>query len=127
MPVTTYRVTGPVCKWVVRMEVAKISALSREDVRFPVYADQNGAPIAMSGFDVEAAFVQGTSSTPPDPGDWKAAAWTVTATGNWVAGVDVGPDSTAGPLTAGRWMCWVRITETGGEQVVRQAGQIVVY
>lgn len=129
MPVAAYRVTGPVWKWVIRMEVAKLSALSREDVRFPVYADANGAPLDLSGYTVEVALMGGDSmSAAPESGDWKGAAWAVTATGNWVAGLDVGPGSTVGSLTPGRWRCWVRITEEpSGEQVVRQVGQIVVY
>lgn len=129
MPVTAYRVTGPVLKWVIRMEVAKISALSREDVRFPVYADSAGYPVDPTGDTVEVAFKGGDDlNATPEPGDWKAGAWDVTATGNYVAGVDVGPGSTAGALTPGRWRCWVRITAVPtGEVVVRQAGQIVVY
>lgn len=130
MPVATYRVTGPVWKWVVRMEATRLSALSREQVRFPVYADADGAPIDPTPYTVEVALKGGDSmSAEPESGDWKAAAWAVTATGNYVAGVEVGPGSAAGALTPGRWRCWVRITETdpGTEQVVRQAGQIVVY
>lgn len=128
MPVTTYRVTGPVYKWVVRMEVARLSALSREDVRFPVYADANGAPVDLSPYTVEVAFKGGDDlNANPESGDWKGAAWAVTVTGNWVAGADVGPGS-ASVLTPGRWRCWVRITAVpAGEVVVRQAGQIVVY
>lgn len=129
MPVTAYRVTGPVLKWVIRMEVAKISALSREDVRFPVYADANGGPVDLSGYTVEVAFKGGDDlNAAPSGADWKGAAWAVTVTGNWVAGVEVGPGSTVGALAVGRWRCWVRITAVPtGEVVVRQAGQILVY
>lgn len=111
------------------MELAKLSALSREQVRFPVYADASGAPVVLtSGYTAEVSFVQGSGSAPPEAGDWKAATWDVTATGNYVIGVEVGPDSAAGALTPGRWTCWVRITQTpSGERVVRQAGQAIVY
>ena len=129
MPVTTYRVTGPVLKWVIRMEVVRLSALSREQVRFPVYADSNGGPVDPTSYTVEVALKGGDSQGDnPESGDWKAAGWDVTATGNYVAGLDVGPGSTAGALTSGRWRCWVRLTAVpDGETIVRQVGQIVVY
>lgn len=112
------------------MELSRLSALSREQVRFPVYADSAGAPVAMSpDYTAEVAFKGGDMlGADPDAGDWKAATWDVTATGNWVAGIEVGPSSTAGALTPGRWRCWVRISHVPtGERVVRQVGQIVVY
>lgn len=128
MPVVTYRTSGPVYKWVIRLEVVKLSSLSREDIRFPVYADSNGGAVDMSDYTVEVALMSGDSiNANPDTGDWKGAAWTLTATGNWVAGVEVGPGTTVGTLAVGRHRAWLRLTaEPAGEIVVRQAGQIVV-
>lgn len=128
MPVVTYRVTGPVYKWEINMEVINLSVLSREDVRFPVYADSNGAAVDMSTYTVEVALKGGDDlNANPETDDWKGAAWTVTATGNWVAAVEVGPGTSTGSLEVGRYRAWLRLTASpAGEVVVRQVGQIRV-
>jgi hypothetical protein len=112
------------------MEVVRLSTLSREDVRFQVYADQNGTPYdpIAAGDTVEAAFLGGDgyeSGANPETADWKAAAWSVTVTGNYVAACEVGPGGTVA-LDAGTYACWLRITQTSGERVVRQVGTLVV-
>lgn len=112
------------------MEVVKLSTLSREQVRFPVFADSNGAPVDLSAYTVAVALKGGDSlDAAPSAPDWKAATWEVTVTGNYVAALEVGPSSTVGTLAPGRWRCWVRITapNPGTDVVVRQAGQLVVY
>jgi hypothetical protein len=129
MPVVTYRVTGPEYMWEIRMASLKVSLLSREQVRFPVYADSDGAPVDVSGYTVEAAFMGGDgyeSGENPQAGDWKGAVWMLTATGNWVAAAEVGPGS-ASVLDAGSYSCWLRITEVpAGAVVVRQVGTLIV-
>lgn len=132
MPVVAYRVTGPVYKWVIRMEVVRLSVLSREQVRFPVYADSDGTPYdpISAGDTVEAAIMGGPNyeaQANPEAADWKAAEWDVTVTGNYVAGCEIGPGSTVGALSPGKYRCWLRITQTPtGEQVVRQVGTLIV-
>lgn len=110
------------------MEVVRLSALSREQVRFPVYADANGVPVDMSDYNVEAAFMTGGDSTAnPEAGDWVAGSWETTVTGNWVAGIEVGPGSTVGALASGVYRCWLRVTSvTPGVAVVRLVGSIIV-
>lgn len=129
MPITAYRVSGPAYKWEIAMESLRLSVLSLEQVRFPVYADANGAPVDPSGFTVEAAFMGGggyESGENPEAGDWKGCAWAATVTGNWVAGCAVGPGGTVS-LAAGAYRCWLRITEVpAGEVVVRQVGTLIV-
>lgn len=129
MPIVAYRVAGPVLKWMVTMTSIRLSPLTLERVRFPVYADSAGAPYDPTGATVQAAFMGGDgyeSGDDPAPGDWKAATWDTTVTGNYVAGCLVGPGGAA-VLDVGSYSCWVKITDaTAGETVVRQVGTLIV-
>lgn len=129
MPDVAYRVSGPVEKWRVTMEAVRLSSLSKERVRFCVYADSAGVPYNPTSATVEAAFMGGNgyeAEGNPAAGDWKAATWDTTVTGNHAAVCLVGPGG-AVTLTPGAYRCWVRITDaTAGETVVRQVGSLVV-
>jgi hypothetical protein len=109
------------------MESVRLSPLSHEQIRFPVYADSNGVPVDPTGYTVEAAFMGGDDfAADPDTGDWKAATWETTVTGNYVAAAAVGPGS-VNVLTVDTYRCWVRITSLFDDiQIVRQVGQLVV-
>lgn len=125
--IAAFRVTGPVYKWVVSMDLVRLSVLTSETVRFPVSADADGLPYDPTGATVEMAFTD-RDTADPAPGDWTAGSWDVTLIGSYVAGCLVGP--TGKVLAPGVWRCWVRITDTGpggsGETVVRQAGELIV-
>lgn len=124
MPDVAYRVAGPVLKWRVTMEAVRLSPLTLERVRFPVYADSAGYPYDPTGATVEAAFIEGNDS--PESGDWKTAGWDTTVIGAYVAQCLVGPGGAA-VLAAATYRCWVRITDAAaGETVVRPVGTLIV-
>lgn len=112
-------------KWTVLMGSVRMSALSLEYVRWPVWAEQGGVIVDPTSATVEAAFVP-ADATDPQTGDWKAAAWTTTAIGGFVAQCLVGPGGSFVPTAQTLYNCWLRITFAGGEQVVRQTGQLRV-
>lgn len=126
MSIVAYQISGPIHKWVITMDLERISALSLERVRFPVSADSAGVPYNPTAATVQAAFMA-TDAGEPGGGDWKACTWDTTLIGTYVAGCLVGPGGTV-TLAAGLHTVWVKITDaTAGESPVRQVGQLLVY
>lgn len=126
MAAVRYGVSVFLLKWMVSMGVVRISALSKETVRWGVQADSEGAPVDPTGATAEAAFLP-TDQSQPESGDWKAATWDRTLIGTYVAQVIVGPGAAFEPAAGEKYTCWLRITDAAsGETVVRQAGQLLV-
>lgn len=112
-------------KWMVFMGTQNLTALSLEYVRWSVWADEDGTIVDPTGATVEAAFML-TDSAQPETADWKAAEWTTTAIGGFVAQCLVGPGGSFVTAAQTLYTCWLRITFAGGEQIVRQSGQLRV-
>lgn len=122
---TTYVIDGPTEKWTVTMGLKRQSVLSREMVPFDVTAFVDGMPYNPTSTVVELAFLT-SSRAEPVSGDWKAGVWDTTVIGTYVAMCLVGPGGTVA-LAAGRYYCWVRITDsTSSEIVVRQVGMLFI-
>lgn len=107
----------------ISMDLERISSLSLEQLRFPVFADAAGAPVNPTGYTAQVAFLGG-SNVNPVSGDWKTGAWDTTAIGTYVATVLVGPGGAANP-PPGTWYVWVQIN-TGTEVIVRQVGELEI-
>lgn len=102
----------------------KISHLTREYVRVPVEASENGSPVDPTGSSVHLAFMAaGLEPTGPDwvLGSWEAGDWG----GAWYARALVGGGAGGTDLAVGSYDVWVRIQDTP-EEVVREAGRLVV-
>lgn len=118
-------IEGMARKWRVLMQTVPLSALSLEYVRWTVWADENGLIVDPTSGTVEAAFML-TNTEQPQTGDWKAASWTTTSIGGFVAQCLVGPGGAFAPTAQTIYAVWLRITFAGGEQVVRQTGSLRV-
>lgn len=123
MSAVAVTVEPPRRKWVISMDLERISSLSLEQLRFPVFADAAGAPVNPTSYTVQVAFMA-ASNTNPAVGDWKAGGWDTTIIGTYVATVLVGPGGVANPAP-GTWYVWVQIN-TGTEIIVRQVGELEV-
>jgi hypothetical protein len=123
VPVVAYTVEPPHRKWVISMEQVRVSELSLETLRFPVFADSGGAIHNPTGAVVELAFIP-EAATNPAGGDWTAGGWDSTVIGTYVATFLVGPGG-AKALAPGTYYVWIRITEAP-EAVVREVGELVV-
>lgn len=105
----------------------EIAALSREYVRVPIQAYEDGAAVDPTGDTVVMAFTALTAQ--PASGDWKAASWETDATTDpdtYYARTEIGPGSTVGALAAGDYFVWVKITDSP-EVPVKRAGTLRVF
>jgi hypothetical protein len=106
--------------------VARIDSTSKEYVRVPVEATNNGLVVNPTADTVEMAFPAVTVD--PAGGDWKAATWETDSTGTPVrywARCLVGPGGTV-TLAVGLYDVWVRITDAP-EIPVKKSGQLEVF
>jgi len=135
-PVTVWRVAEPQGKWLTQPPSSddtsegvafvpfELSSLATPYVRVPVYADQLGIVVNPTSFVVEMAFINGAAN--PASGDWKAASWTTTAQGQYVAQCLVGPNGGTITLSAGlTYTVWIQI-QAPPETVIINTGQIQV-
>ena len=116
-------ISPPRVKWVISMEAARISSASKENIRFPVFADTGGGLANPTSDTVQMAFLPGSSQLPIVT-DWHAGTWDTNVIGGYVAQIMVGPGG-AVALAAGEYYAWVQLTD-GSEIVVRQAGQLII-
>lgn len=131
-PLLTWRIGAPAVKWLAQPPTSddtpegasgmfQLSTLATTYVRVPVYADQLGAVVNPTSYTVQMALISGPDN--PGSGDWKAASWTTTAQGQYVAQCLVGPSGTV-TLTAGlTYNVWIQIAASP-ETVVINTGQI---
>lgn len=107
------------------MNNIRISKLTKEYVRVPVAAKENGVVVDPTNpvLTVEMAFTTGA-----DPSVWSAAGWETDGT-TYFARILVGGPSTgaAVELAAGTYVAWVRITDTPERPVVRADNLVEVY
>lgn len=122
MPAVAFTVEPPHRKWVISMQQARISALSLETLRFPVFADAAGTIYNPTADAFAAAFLP--PNTDPQAGDWKTGGWDTTAIGTYTGTILVGPGG-ATALAKGDYFVWARIT-TATETVIRQVGELAV-
>lgn len=109
--------------------MTRISTASTQFLWVPVRSEHpiNGEA-TLTSTTVEVAIVDtGT----PESGDWETATWessddTINGVDFYLAKIKVGPSGTIGPLTAGTWNVWVRVT-SADETVVMNAGQVTLY
>lgn len=125
MAAVAYRFGGLSLKWGFSVaSAARVSAVSVESVRVNVAADTEGAPYDPTGLPVEFAFMR--AGADPAAGDWREAGWDTTLIGSYVAAALVGP-GTDFVLAADRYQVWVRVTDSGSDEiVVRQVGALLV-
>ena len=123
MPAVAFTIEPPRRKWVITMDTERVSSLSLETLRFPVFADGAGAIYNPTADAVAVAFMA-ASNTNPAGGDWKIGGWDTTAIGTYVATCLVGPGGAATPAP-GSWYVWVRITDNP-EIIVREVGELTV-
>jgi hypothetical protein len=105
---------------------ARISAMSTEFVKVPVYAKDQSVITDPTIFEAEMAVVSHLQKFPLEA-DWRPATW-ITIGSSYFTQIEVGPEA-GDPLvmTPGDWLVWVRISATP-EKIVKQApGSIVVY
>lgn len=124
MPVTYYTPQGPILKWVVTLATERISTLSKETVRYNVFADTAGTFYDPRSTAVSMAFL--STGANPVVGDWHAGTWDVSIIGTYVAGIIVGAGG-AVVLAAGEYYAWIQIVDaTAGETIVRNVGKLIV-
>jgi hypothetical protein len=97
-----------------------ISSLTKEYIKVPVSATENGAVIDPTTDTVEMAFV--APGTEPAAGDWKTAEWE-TAGSVFLAKCLVGDTVT---LSDGRYEVYVRVTDNPEIPVKRAPNWLVV-
>ena len=85
----------------------KLSSTSREFVRVPVEATEDGLPVNPTADDVSMAFL--ASGTEPEAADWQDAEWEVDGD-TYYARCLVGPGGTI-ELPNGKYVVWVRIID----------------
>ena len=100
-----------------------ISVLSKDFIRVPVSAEEDGLAVDPTGDVVEMAIV--TASTDPVGGDWNTAAWE-TAGSIYYARLLVGPGSSFGALSAKTYDVWVKVTDSPEIPAMR-AGPLQVW
>jgi hypothetical protein len=108
-----------------RPGVVRLSALTKEFVRFKVSAKENGVTINPTGDTIEMQFP--VHDAQPS-GSWTAVQWEVDTTGPtpvYYGRTTVGAGATF-PLTAGSYDAYVRITDGSTERVVRLVGYLTL-
>jgi len=81
------------------------SSLDTEDISIPVQLQLAGAYVDPTVYPLAFAFKSGGNPTTPD---WQAGTWASTASGAYLAQINVGPAAyTPG---AGLWNVWMRVT-----------------
>ncbi len=96
-----------------------ISVLSREYICVEVEAGLNGVSSDPTADTVQLALMVSGS---PSSGDWKTGSWE-TSLGKYYARLEVGPGSTVGAKTAGKYDLWIKITDSP-EAPVRKVGRV---
>jgi hypothetical protein len=94
------------------MDILTQLASSTEPVQIQVRATVNGAAYDPSGDLVSIAFIA-EGGTEPDPvtGPWHAATWEVDPGPTYWASLLVGPLNGGVALTAGTYICYVKVTD----------------
>lgn len=125
MPLPAITVDSLTLKWRVTLQAPpRLSSASLETVRVGVFADAGGRPVNLpDGYTAAVGFSEDPNTV---PAAFTAAPWNTSIIGSYSAGVLVGDGGVQ--LAAGVWYVWVQVTETApdGENVVRQAGKIIV-
>ena len=105
--------------------VVTIQDLSTEYIRVPVYAKENGQPLALGDAGIEMALIGVESSANPVAGDWFAGSWDYdSSTETYYAQGLIGP-SGGKVATVGSYSIWLRVTHNT-EQVVKRVGTLRV-
>lgn len=99
----------------------RISALTREFIRYPVSARRDGVDIDVTVDPVEFALTP--HRVAPATSDWNVGAWETDGSIT-LARILVGPSAV--PLTAGRYDVWIRISDNP-EVPVRRIDTIHVF
>lgn len=97
------------------LPVLRVSSLSVEPVRVPVYATANGTAIVTTGFAVSMAFI--TPGTDPLVGNW--------ISGTWDVGDSVGAQCNISGLAKGTYEMWIKIL--AATTIIKKFGTLVVY
>jgi len=96
-----------------------LSVLSREYICVEVEAGLNGVSSDPTADTVVMALM---ATGNPSTGDWKTASWE-TSLGKYFARLEVGPGSTVGSKTAGKYNLWIKVTDSP-EAPVRKVGRV---
>lgn len=99
------------------------SSLSKEYVRVPVVAYENGELVDPTTDPVFMAFMADPPKEEPANGDWKTAAWEYDGI-TYFARCLVGPGGTV-ELEDGTYHVWVKLTDSP-EVPVRRVGRLVI-
>lgn len=84
-----------------------------------------GTTVDPTVYDVTVAVLPYTTDDPADA-DFKAATWQSGTLGKYAV-VMVGPNTTVGTLSPGRYRLWVKVTATPEVPVIRSPDHLVVY
>ncbi len=84
-----------------------------------------GTTVDPTAYAVAVAVLPYNTDDPTDA-DFKAAAWQSGSLGKYAV-VMVGPDTTVGALSPGRYRLWVKVTASPEVPVIRSPDHVVVY
>lgn len=84
-----------------------------------------GSTVDPAIYEVAVAVLPYTTDDPSD-GDFKTATWQSGTLGKYAA-VMVGPGTTIGALTPGRYRVWAKLTATPEVPVIRSPDHVIVY